>query len=68
MNSQANINEIYKKTKKGKKYVIKLFGRWRHQSQFTTTETLNNHVRQQKAMNENASHEHTTSKMRNNIL
>jgi len=26
------------------------------------------HVRQQKAMNENASHQHTTSKMRNNIL
>jgi len=40
MNSPVNINEIYKNEEKGK-YVIKSFGRWRHQSQFTTTETRN---------------------------
>ena len=34
MNSPVNINEIYKNEEKGK-YVIKSFGRWRHQSQFT---------------------------------
>ena len=36
MNSQVNMTDIH--NEEMEKYVIKLFGRWRHQSQFTTTE------------------------------
>jgi len=52
MNSQVNMIDVHKR-RKGK-YVIKLFGRWRHQSQFTTTETPNMSDSDNRRHNDNA--------------